>query len=136
LAEFDGICPPEARTMKTFIMLFLLFATTLSAADITGIWKAGGKTTNGTIKRKFVFKQDGTKLTGKTISDRFGASTIKDGKIEGDSLSFTITVDIEFGTVKISVTGKVRGDVIDLTAEFEGNTVELTAKREGGGPSL
>jgi hypothetical protein len=119
----------EAHTMKTLIMLLALSAMSLSAADVTGTWKATKQLEKGTIKRTFVFKQDGTKLTGKSISDRFGPSTIKDGKIEGDTLSFSIMVDIEFGEVKISFTGKVQGDVIDMVAVYEGGTVEFTAKR-------
>jgi len=115
--------------MKKLIMLFVLFAATLSAADVTGTWKAAAKIKNGTIKRTFVFKQDGTTLTGKTISDRFGPSVIKNGKIEGDALSFTISLDIEFGAIEISFTGNVRGDVIEMTAAFQGSKLEFTAKR-------
>ncbi len=115
--------------MKSLIVLFALFAMTLSAADITGTWTATAKSGSGTLKRKFVFKQDGTKLTGKTSSDRWGTSAIKDGKIEGDTLSFTITVDIEFGSVNVSFTGKVQGNVIKMTAGLEGNTVEFIANR-------
>ncbi len=115
--------------MKTLILLFAVFAMTLSAADVTGTWKASKQVGKGTIKRTFVLKQDGTKLTGKSVSDRFGPSTIKNGKIDGDTLSFSIMVDIEFGEVKISFTGKVQGDVIDMTAVYEGGTVEFTAKR-------
>ena len=115
--------------MKTLILLFALCAMSLSAEDVTGTWKASKQMGKGTIKRTFVFKQDGTKLIGKSVSDRFGSSTIKDGKIEGDTLSFSLMVDIEFGEVKISFTGKVHGDVIDMTAVYEGGTVEFTAKR-------
>ena len=115
--------------MKTLLVLFALFAMTLSAADITGTWKATAEGVNGTLKRTFVFKQDGTKLTGKSISDRWGKSAIEDGKIEGDALSFTITVIYEFGYLKVSFTGKVQGDVITMTAEASGSTLEFVAKR-------
>ena len=115
--------------MKTLILLFAVFAMTLSAADVTGTWKTTKQIGKGTIKRTFVFKQDGTKLTGKSISDRFGSSVIKDGKIEGDTLSFTLSVDIEFSDVKITFTGKMQRDVINMTAEYAGSTVEFTATR-------
>ena len=115
--------------MKTLVLLFALFAMTLSAADITGTWKATKQMGKGTIKRTFVFKQEGTKLTGKSTSDRFGSSAIKDGKIEGDTLSFLLMVNIEFGDVRVSFTGKVVGDVINMTAVVDGGTVEFTAHR-------
>ncbi len=115
--------------MKTLILLIALFAITLSAADVTGTWKAVAQGANGTIKRTFVFKQDGTRLTGKTISDRWGKSTIENGKIEGDTLSFTLTVIFDIGSLKIFITGKVEGDVIKMTAEASGSTFEFDAKR-------
>ena len=86
--------------MKTLLMLFTLFAMTLSAADITGTWNAMAKDAKGTYKRTFVFKQDGTKLTGTTLSDRWGKSKIENGKIEGDALSFTITLMFESATLR------------------------------------
>jgi len=115
--------------MKALMTLFMLFAATLSAADVTGTWKAALKSQNGTVKRTFIFKQDGAKLTGNTTSDRWGKSGIKNGKIEGDNLSFTITLVLEFGAVEVSVTGKVQGDAIAMVAAFQGSTVEFTAQR-------
>jgi hypothetical protein len=115
--------------MKTFIMLFALFAMTLSAADITGKWNAVAKDAKGTYKRTFVFKQDGTKLTGTTSSDRYGKSKIENGKIEGDALSFTMTVLFEIDSLKVHFTGKVEGDFITMTGEAGGGTLEFIAKR-------
>ena len=117
--------------MKRSIMLVVLSAITLSAADISGTWKASAKSTTGggTIKRTFFFKQDGIKLIGTSTSGRWPRSAIENGKIEGDTLSFTLTVDIEFGNVKISFTGKVQGDVINMTAETDGKPFDFIAKR-------
>jgi hypothetical protein len=115
--------------MKILALLFALFAMTVSAADVTGTWKAVAQGTNGPIKRTFVFKQDGTRLTGKTISDRWGKSAIENGKIEGDTLSFDLTVLFDIGSLKIFITGKVEGDVIKMTAEAGGSTFEFEAKR-------
>jgi hypothetical protein len=114
--------------MKT-LMLFALFAMTLSAADITGTWNAVGKDTKQTFKRTFVFKQDGTKLTGKTTSKQWGTSKIENGKIDGDDLSFTITLVFDVGDLKASFTGKVEGDLIRMTAEANGKTLDFTAQR-------
>ena len=115
--------------MRALIVLFALFAMTLSATDITGTWKATTEGVNGPMKRTFIFKQDGTKVTGKTISERWGKSVIENGKIEGDDLSFTVVVNLDIGYLKVSVTGKVQGDVIQMKGETSGSTFELTAKR-------
>jgi len=42
------------------------------AADIAGTWKATAEGPNGAIERTFVFKVDGTKLTGETTSTMLG----------------------------------------------------------------
>ena len=107
----------------------MLFAITLSAADITGTWKAALKTSDGTFKRTFVFKQDGAKLTGNTTSDRWGKSNIKNGKIDGDNITFTINIGMEFGDLDVSFTGKVEGDTIKMTAAAAGITMAFTARR-------
>ena len=110
------------------VVLFALFAMTLSAADISGTWNAVGKDTKQTFKRTFVFKQDGTKLTGTTTSKQWGRSKIENGKIDGDALSFTITLVFDVGDLKASFTGKVDGDVIKMT-EANGKTLDFTAQR-------
>ncbi len=115
--------------MKLLLTLFALFAFTAAAADISGTWKATAEGPNGSMERTFVFQQDGTKLTGKTISSRFGEAQIQNGKIEGDNLSFTITMNFNGDEMKVSYTGKVEGDQIKLTAEAGGNTFEWTAKK-------
>jgi len=123
--------PRQGFMIKRSVLLAVLSALTLSAADITGTWKASAKAPSGggTIKRSFFFKQDGTKLTGKTSSDRWPTSAIENGKIEGDTLSFTLTVDVEFGKVKVSFTGRVQGDVINMTAMTAGNPFDFVATR-------
>jgi hypothetical protein len=115
--------------MKTLIALIALSAMTLSAADITGKWKSVTAGPNGPINRTFVFKQDGAKLTGQTTSDRWGKSSIENGKIDGDAFSFSINVIFEFGYVKVPVTGTVEGDVMKMAAEVSGTKFELSAKR-------
>jgi len=115
--------------MKTLIMLFALFAMTLSAADVTGKWKATLETPQGKITRTFTFKQDGTKVTGQTSSDKFGKSKVENGTIEGDVLSFNVTVIFEVGSLKVSFTGTVQGDEIKMTAAAGGDKLDFVARR-------
>jgi outer membrane receptor protein involved in Fe transport len=116
--------------MKWLLVLLTVFAFTAAAADVTGTWKGTAETENGTIERTFVFKVDGTKLTGETTSSLFGKSTITDGKIEGDNLSFTISVKYEDNEIKLNYTGKVSGDTMKLHVEVPGRpVVDYTAKK-------
>ena len=117
--------------MKWMLFAMALFAFSASAADVSGNWKGTADTPNGTIERTFVFKVDGSKLTGETSSNMFGKSTIEDGKVDGDDISFTITVNVQGTEGKVSYKGKVEGDQIKFTVEIPaaGQTVEMTAKR-------
>jgi len=112
-------------------MALLALAATAAAADISGTWKGTADTPNGPVERTFIFKVDGNKLTGETTSSMFGKSVIEDGKIDGDNISFTITVSFQGNEAKVLYKGKVTGDEIKFTVEIPAinQTIEYTAKR-------
>src|SRR5437660_3330361 len=89
-------------SMKWILLLMMVFAVTASAADVTSTWKGTAETPNGTIERTFVFKVDGEKLTGETTSQMMGKSVITDGKVDGDNVSFTITVKFQDNEMKLN----------------------------------
>lgn len=117
--------------MRWLLILLAAFAVTGLAADVTGTWKGTAETPNGTIERTFIFKVDGDKLTGETSSEIMGKSTIMDGKIEGDNLSFTITVKFQDNDLKLNYKGKVTGNEIKFTVEIPnaGQSLEYIAKK-------
>jgi hypothetical protein len=116
--------------MKRLILLFALFAAAAFAADITGNWKATAEGPQGQMERTFVFKQEGTKLTGETTSSFVGKSTITDGKVEGDAVNFTITVKFQDQEMKLNYKGKISGDTIKFTVDgLGGQTIEWNAKK-------
>ena len=88
--------------MKWLPAFVALFAFGAMAADIGGNWKATAEGPNGAMERTFTFKQDGTKLTGETTSSFTGKSTITDGKVEGDMVTFTIEAKIGDQDVKLN----------------------------------
>jgi hypothetical protein len=114
--------------MKHLLALLLLFAV---AADVTGTWKGTADTPNGPVERTFIFKVDGNTLTGETSSEMLGKSTITDGKIDGDNLSFTITAKYQDNEMKLNYKGKVNGNEIKFTVEIPGTgqTIVYNAKR-------
>jgi len=117
--------------MKWALVFTAFFASLLSAADVSGKWKGTAETQFGKVERTFVFKVDGAKLTGETSSDRFGNSTIQDGKVDGDNLSFTIHVTFQGNEADVSYKGKASGDTIKFTVEIPGSGEPVTyiAKR-------
>ncbi len=117
---------------KFLLILMALFALAANAADISGNWKATAETQNGTVERTFAFKVDGHTLTGETNSNMFGKSTIEDGKVEGDDVSFTLTVSVGGNEGKVNYKGKiVDPDTINFKVEVPAydQHVEMTAKR-------
>jgi hypothetical protein len=117
--------------MKKLLILFAIFAMAAAAADVSGNWKGTAEGPQGAIERTFTFKQDGAKLTGETNSQMLGKSVINDGKVDGDSISFSITANFQGNEMKIGYKGKISGDTIKLTSEFGGGgqTIEWTLKK-------
>src|SRR5450432_4769224 len=119
--------------MKRFLILLAVFALNALGADVTGTWKATAEGPNGNMERTFVFKVDGNKLTGETTSSMMGKSAITDGKVDGDSVTFSITVKFQENEMTLSYKGKVngKGDELKLTSESAqgGQSIEWNAKR-------
>lgn len=116
--------------MKKLMLLFVLVALIVSAADISGTWKGSAETPNGTIERTFVFKVDGNKLTGETSSEMMGKSTLENGKVDGDNVSFTITVKFQDNEMKLNYAGKVNGNEIKFHVEgAQGLSLDYVAKK-------
>ena len=107
------------RILCRILYLMAVFALALSAADISGNWKATADFGNGPMERTFTFKVDGNKLTGETNSSMMGKSEIADGKVDGDNVTFTITVKFQDNEMKLTYKGKVNGggDGIKFTVD-------------------
>jgi hypothetical protein len=119
----------------TRILTGLAVLTALAfAADISGKWTGdmpgrGGDTTPTT----FNFKADGDKLTG-TMTGPQGDVPLQEGKLNGNQVSFSTTLDFGGNSVKILYKGTVNGDQIKMTREREGGNGqarEFTIKRSG-----
>jgi len=119
------------KLMTTGFLLALLTLTAL-AADVSGKWTAQMPARRGqTREATFNFKADGNTLTG-TISGRTGDMPISDGKIDGEQISFTQTLEYDGNTVKLIYKGTVSGDEIKFTRTRDGGAgpaQEFTAKR-------
>src|SRR5687767_8022333 len=122
----------EEKSMKLRVcvlatLVLTLLAGIVAAADVTGKWIAQVPGREGqTRETTFNFKVEGEKLTG-TVSGRQGDNPIADGKVSGDTISFTAAG----GQAKLIFKGTVSGDEIKFTRQREGaeNVQEFTAKR-------
>ncbi len=118
--------------MKRLLILIIALAATALASDISGNWKATADGPNGQMERTFVFKVDGNKVTGETTSSLMGKSTITDGKVDGDTVTFTITAKLQDNEMKLTYTGKIKDNeiVFQSSAGGGGQSIEWHAKKQ------
>jgi len=110
-------------------------------ANPTGTWTWTIQGRNGGQERKLTLKlkTEGDKLTGKLIAPSRQSSEpveieIKDGKVKGDEISFTIVREFNGNTFTSKYSGKVTDDTIKGKTEMERNgqtrSRDWEAKRE------
>jgi hypothetical protein len=112
-------------------VIAILLVTALAAADSTGTWK-GEFDFNGTaIPLQFNLKASGGTLSGTVEGLPTSPATIKDGKIQGDSISFWLETDYDGQTYKLVYKGQVSAAEIHFTFGTEDGSfgTELVAKK-------
>jgi hypothetical protein len=121
--------------MKTTLLALLaLFCITFaaSAADVTGKW--AGEITTGRGPQPFTLelKQAGTAVTGAVTGGRGGDLMITDGKIDGDTVTFSTSAPGRDGNPQVlKYTGKVGADgSIAFTREGGRGPATFTVKKQ------
>jgi len=114
------------------LVLALAAASILVAADPTGTWTGDQPGPNGnTYPITFKLKADGDKLTGTMGGEQF-EQPIANGKVDGDSISFTVHLDFGDG-IDLKYDGKVAADKIDFKVQRTGadGAESFVAKKAG-----
>jgi hypothetical protein len=103
------------KRMPILAGLLLLLATLLYCADATGKWKGTFDAPDGTHELTFDLKASGDVLTG-AISGLAGeAIEVKDGKIQGDTVSFWVMTEYQGQPIKLVFKGQVLESEIHFT---------------------
>jgi hypothetical protein len=96
----------------------LAFAGTVRADEsVAGTWKGQFDSQIGQQKYTYVFKVDGTNVTGTATGEReMGTNTvvITEGKISSDEVTFVEPLKFGDNELRIEYTGKLNGDEIKL----------------------
>jgi hypothetical protein len=108
----------------------LLLFSSARAADVSGTWTAEFDTQVGKQNYTYVLKVSGSQLTGKAKSAN-GETELKDGKVEGDAVTFVEMLNFQGMELKVTYKGKVvSADEIKFTRDVAGMVQEeLVAKR-------
>jgi hypothetical protein len=119
------------KLLRTIVSAALFAVSGLaSAAEIDGSWTASFETQVGMQTYTYAFKADGMTLTGTAKGNLIADSTLSDGKIDGNTITF-----VEKGTymgmpLTFNYSGELVGDEIRFKRELTGFPAEeFTAKR-------
>lgn len=115
--------------VHAIVVGLLLIAAPAFAADVDGKWTGTVSTPMGDLPVAFEFKADGVTLTGTTLGFDGGSIPIKNGKVEGDKISFAVTFDFGGMAIDLSYTGVVSSSEIKMTGDFMGMPFEFTVKK-------
>jgi hypothetical protein len=128
----DGSFPQTEFTLKR-VKADTAVATPVAATaatDITGIWSGNLSTPSGnSITFTYTFKVDGTKLTGTVVGPRGDPRSMDNGKVDGNTLSFGVSVN--GATILNEGTVNADGTINLNTKTSDGSfpPAELTLKR-------
>ena len=112
----------------------MVLAIPATAAEIDGKWKGAMSSRDGNAREvAFQFKAEGAALTGNFIGPMGREIAIQDGKVSGDSISFSVSLEFNGSMVKIGYAGKLSGGELNMRMQREAasRSVEFTLKRAG-----
>lgn len=101
------------------------------AGAVDGKWTGSVSTPNGDVPVVFTFMADGATLNG-TMAGMDGMDIkIADGKVDGNNISFNVTLDFGGMPFKLAYTGMLDGEQIKMKAAAEGMPMplEFTVKK-------
>ena len=117
------------KTKLIVVLALLVITASAWAADFAGKWTADAAGVTITL----TFKVDGNALTGTVDNPQAGPAEIKDGKIDGDNISFYVVRKMGETDAKIVWKGKAAGSDIKFVREAAGAQggapTEIIAKR-------
>jgi hypothetical protein len=125
---FPRIMFPTVRLMIACTALALGVSF---AADIDGKWTAHFEGRNGEQTQTLTLKASDNVLTGTMQGAQGRAAEISNGKIDGDSISFTVVREFRDNKFTQEYKGTVSGSDLKLTVSGgRGGSREVTYKKE------
>lgn len=118
--------------MKNCLLVLglILVAGMAFAAPIDGKWVGEIQGMDGSpTKISYTFKADGATLTGTTTGPDGKEMAIKEGKINGNNISFSISFDMGGQEMKMEMKGVLSGDDLKLSMDMMGQPMDIPLKR-------
>ena len=115
--------------ISALVLATLLLAAPAFAADVDGKWAGSIESPDGPLKIAFEFKSNGATLTGSTTGPDGSQVAIKNGKVDGQNITFTVSIDFGGMPFEIAYKGVVTAAEIQMTLDFMGMPVPLVVKK-------
>ena len=118
------------RLARGLVLAWAFAASVVWAQDLTGKWTATAVGNNVAVTLDL--KVAGNVVTGAILNPQSGPAEIKDGKVEGNRISFHVVRTANNTTNKIQWQGTIAGEEIHFTRSVEGAPgpgMEIVAKR-------
>jgi hypothetical protein len=115
--------------LKSLGLALLLAAAPAFAADVDGKWDGSLDTPGGAVAISYTFKAEGAKLTGTSAAPDGTPVPIKNGKIDGNKISFSLDVDFGQGPITFEYTGVVSPTEIKLHSSFMDMPLDFALKK-------
>jgi len=117
------------RALLLGIIGVLLVSSTAFAAPVDGKWTGLLDTPMGPVNVGFNFKADGAMLAGSTVGPDGAELPIKNGKVDGDKITFTVDIDFGGMAMTLGYAGLVSADQIKMTIDFGGMPFDFVLKK-------
>jgi hypothetical protein len=114
------------------VAVALCLSPLAGAADLSGTWKGSFDLNGSTVPAVINMKVAGTDVTGTVVVPTGPPSEIREGKVDGDNVTFWMNSDYEGTTYKVVFKGKVAGDHIDFSFGTDDGSwgTTMTVKKE------
>jgi len=118
------------KILRSLVLAFGVVTGIALAADVSGTWTASFDTQVGKQEYTYTLKVDGGVVTGTAKSNLIGDSTLSDGKVDGNKISFVEKGNYQGMPLQFNYTGEIDGDEIRFKRELMGFPAEeFVAKR-------
>jgi hypothetical protein len=111
------------------VMIVLFVSLPAFAADFSGRWTGTVNTAKGDYPIAFTFQVSDAKVTGTMLGTDGTSFKIEDGKIDGDTLTFNVSLNYPGKQLSRVYKGKLSGDEIKFTVDQSGQVSEFAVKR-------
>lgn len=124
------------NTIWAGVCILLVVPAFAWATDISGKWKGSAPGGEGNVELTLTLKVEGAKVTGTLDNPEVGSADIKDGKFEGNKLSFHLDRNVNGMDMKIIWKGTISGEDeirFKRTWEMGGGFGGASGGGQGGG---